>query len=56
LIAVKHFRHKGFRQIHDRLTYSRKVPWETNHQQVGHGRNITWTLRAMRAPDWVIEQ
>ena len=40
----------------DRLTYSRKVPWETSHHEAGHGRDIVWTLRAMPAPDWVIEQ
>ncbi len=42
--------------IRDRLTYNRKVPWETSHHEVGHGRDITWTLRAMPAPNWVIEQ
>ena len=38
------------------MTYSRKVPWEVSHHEVGHGRDITWTLRAMPAPDWVIDQ
>jgi hypothetical protein len=56
LIAVKHGRRKGFRLIRDRLSYSRKVPWETSHHEVGHGRDIVWTLRAMPAPAWVIEQ
>ena len=56
MIAVKHGRRKGFRLIRDRLTFSRKVPWETSHHEVGHGRDIVWTLRAMPAPDWVIEQ
>ena len=32
------------------------MPWETSHHEVGHGRDIVWTLRAMTAPDWVIEQ
>ena len=56
MIAVKHGRRKGFRLIRDRLTYRRKVPWETSHHEAGHGRNIVWTLRAMPAPDWVMEQ
>jgi predicted transposase YbfD/YdcC len=56
LIAVKHGRRKGFRLIRDRLTYRRKVPWQTSHHEAGHGRNIVWMLRAMPAPDWVMEQ
>ena len=56
MIAVKHGRRKGFRLIRDRLTHSRNVPWESSHHEVGHGRDIAWTLRAMPAPDWVIEQ
>jgi hypothetical protein len=56
LIAVKHGHRKGVRLIRDRLTYSRKVPWEVSHHEVSHSRDITWTLRAMPAPDWVIDQ
>ncbi|MDP4738486.1 MAG: ISAs1 family transposase [Cyanobium sp. MAG_216] len=55
-MAVKHGRRKGFRLIRDRLTFCRKVPCQTSHHEVGHGRDITWTLRAMPAPNWVIEQ
>ena len=32
------------------------MPWETSHHEAGHGRNIVWTLRAMPAPAWVVEQ
>jgi predicted transposase YbfD/YdcC len=32
------------------------VPWETSHHEAGHGRNIVWTLRALPAPDWVMEE
>ncbi len=32
------------------------MPWETSHHEAGHGRNIVWTLRAMPAPAWVMEQ
>ncbi len=56
MIAVKNVRRKGFRLIRDRLTTSRKVPWETSHHEVDHGRDIVWTLRAMPAPEWLIEQ
>ena len=56
VIAVKHRLHKRFRLILDLLTCSRKLQWKTSHHEVGHGRDITWTLRAMPAPDWVIEK
>ncbi len=42
--------------IRDRLTYGRRIPWRTSKQEIKRGRDITWTLRAMPAPDWVIEQ
>jgi len=32
------------------------VPCQTSHHEVDHGRDIAWTLRAMPAPSWVIEQ
>jgi hypothetical protein len=56
LIAVKHRRRKGFRLIRDRLTYGRRMPWRTSKREVKPGRDITWTLRAMPAPEWVVEQ
>ncbi|MGL6134260.1 MAG: ISAs1 family transposase [Prochlorococcaceae cyanobacterium] len=56
MIAVKHSRRKGFRLIRDRLTYGRRIPWRTSRQEVKRGRDITWTLRAMPAPEWVVEQ
>jgi len=55
LIAVKHSRHKGFQLIKDRLTYGRKPPLQTSKRERKHGRDITWTLRAMPAPEWVVE-
>jgi hypothetical protein len=30
------------------------VPWQTSHREAGHGQDITWTLRAMPAPDGVV--
>jgi hypothetical protein len=56
LIAVKHGRRKGFRLIRDRLTYSRQIPWRTSKREIKRGRDVTWELRAMPAPDWVMEQ
>jgi len=56
LIAVKHGRRKGFRLIRDRLTYGRRFPWRTSKREIKRGRDITWSLRAMPAPAWVMEQ
>ena len=56
MIAVKHGRRKGFRLIRDRLTYGRRIPWRTSKREIKRGRDITWELRAMPAPDWVVEQ
>ena len=55
MIAVKHSRHKGFQVIKARLTYSRKAPLQASKRERKHGRDITWTLRAMPAPEWVVE-
>ena len=56
LITVKHGRRKGFRLIRDRLIYSRWAPWRSSKRETKRGRDITWTLRAMPAPEWVAEQ
>ena len=56
MIAVKHGRRKGFRLIRDRLTYGRRIPWRTSKREIKRGRGITWELRAMPAPGWVVEQ
>lgn len=42
--------------IRDRLTYSRRAPWRASKREIKRGRDITWTLRAMPAPEWVMEQ
>ena len=52
---MKHSRRKGFQIIKDRLTYGRRVPLKTSRREVDHGRDITWTLRGMPAPAWVVE-
>jgi predicted transposase YbfD/YdcC len=56
LIAVKHSRRRGFRLIRDRLSYGRRIPRRTSRREVKRGRDITWILRAMSAPEWVVEQ
>ena len=55
LIAVKHSRRKGFKIIMDRLTYGGKAPLHTSKRERRHGRDITWTLLGMPAPEWVVE-
>ena len=55
MIAVKHSRHKGFQVIKARLTYGRKAPLQASKRERKHGRDITWTMRAMPAPEWVVE-
>ena len=42
--------------IRDRLTYGRRIPWRTSKREIKRGRDITWDLRAMPAPEWVMEQ
>ena len=42
--------------IRDRLSYGRRIPWRTTKREIKRGRDITWTLRAMPAPEWVMEQ
>ena len=42
--------------IRDRLTYGRRIPWRTTKREIKRGRDITWTLRAMPAPECVMEQ
>jgi hypothetical protein len=56
LIAVKHSHRKGFQLIKDQLTYGRRIPWRTSKQKAKQGRDITSSLQAMPAPEWVVEQ
>jgi hypothetical protein len=42
--------------IRDRLTYGRRIPWRTSKREVTRERDITWDLRAMPVPEWVMEQ
>ena len=52
---MKHSRRKGFQVIKDRLTYGRKAPLQTSKRERRHGRDITWSLLGMPAPEWVVE-
>lgn len=52
---MKHSRRKGFQVIRDRLTYGRKAPFQFSQRERKRGRDLTWTLRGMPAPDWVVE-
>jgi hypothetical protein len=37
------------RQIRSQFQGKRKIPFGAGHHEVGHDRNITWTLRAVAA-------
>jgi predicted transposase YbfD/YdcC len=52
---VKHSRRKVSQVIKDRLTYGRKTPWQASNRERKRGRDLTWTLRGMPAPEWVAE-
>ena len=52
---MKHSRRKGCQAIHDRLTYGRKAPSLASRRERKRGRDLTWTLRGMPAPQWVVE-
>jgi predicted transposase YbfD/YdcC len=54
LCAVKHCRRKGFQEIVNRLSYRKRGLFKASKHEVGHGRDITWTLRGMPAPHWVV--
>ena len=41
--------------IRDRLTYGGKTLFECGHRERKRGRDLTWTLRGMAAPEWVVE-
>jgi hypothetical protein len=37
------------------LTYGKRVPFQASASERGHGRESTWTLQAMEAPEWIKE-
>ena len=43
------------RQIRSQLQGNRKIPFMAMDQEISHGRDITWTLRAKEAPEHIRE-
>ncbi len=43
------------RQISEQFLYPRKIPFTATISDYGHGREISWTLRAKQAPDFITE-
>ena len=41
--------------IRDRLTYGRQTPFQASKRERKRGRDLTWSLRGMPAPEWVVE-
>jgi predicted transposase YbfD/YdcC len=41
------------RQIRSQFQGARKIPFVATDHELGHGRNITWTLRAKEAPEHI---
>ena len=37
------------------MTYGKRVPFQASVSERGHGRESTWTLQAMEAPEWIKE-
>ena len=55
MIAIKGSRQKAFQLIRDRLTYGKRLPLQASASERGHGRESTWTLQAMEAPEGIKE-
>ena len=43
------------RQIRSQFQGKRKIPFMACDHEIGHGRNLTWTLRAKEAPEHIRE-
>ncbi|MCP9808479.1 ISAs1 family transposase [Cyanobium sp. HWJ4-Hawea] len=52
---MKHSGRKRSQLIKARLTYGRTTPWQASKCERKRGRDLTWTLRGMPAPEWVVE-
>jgi hypothetical protein len=55
LVAVKGNQPRLNRQIKDQFRFRRQFPVEISQSESGHGRAVTWTLRAMEATDVIRE-
>jgi hypothetical protein len=55
LLTVKGKQKTLHRQIRSHFQGKRKIPFVATDHGVGHGRNISWTLRAKQAPEHISE-
>ena len=44
------------RQIQRQFEGNRQIPFLATVQEIGHGRDITWTLRAKEAPEHIRQE
>ena len=56
LLTVKANQRTLHRQIQRQFEGSRQIPFLATDHELGHGRDITWTLRAKEAPDHIREE
>ena len=53
---LTHIRRKELQVLHRGcLTYGRKAPWQASRREWKHHNVLTWILRGMPAPAWVVE-
>ncbi|WP_254987602.1 transposase [Cyanobium sp. ATX 6E8] len=52
-MTVKANQKKLYRQIADQLLGKRHIPFMAADHEIGHGRDIRWTLRAKEAPEHI---
>jgi hypothetical protein len=55
LLTVKGNQKTLHRQIRSQFQGKRKFPFVPTDHEVGHGRDITWLLRARQAPEHISE-
>lgn len=55
LLTVKANQKTLHRQIRSQFQGKRRIPFVATDHEVGHGRDITWTLRAKQAPEHISE-
>jgi hypothetical protein len=56
LLTVKANQRTLHRQIQRQFEGSRQIPFLATDHEIGHGRDITWRLRAKEAPDQIREE
>ena len=55
LLTVKANQKTLHRQIQSQFQAKHHIPFVATDHEIGHGRNITWTLRAKPAPEHIRE-